>query len=1054
MNPALIKLKLEAIEDDKGLLARALEDNSDDDDPSESDASQEESASDSGSDSDYEQPQEDVKPPISVKIESHAGGEFECAPYSALFCSSLSARRLVKSIRLDEGAASTGILAKEWDFAICDSSEYREDLRSAAGIGRRRLKCDRKGPYLSFQTKALIGQGNQAYVDGDLSSAIRIMLQVIRIEPRAAAAWSVLAQCYEDQNALPQALQLRIMGAHLKQDADEWDSLARQSREQGYPQQALYCWAKGYHIDPSNVAALWDRAMLAKELGNLPTTRIALLGILERFPHDLDILSELRTVLIDLGDLETCAARFHAAFEHYQSTYPAGVGRAAASGMEVPGAGFALLEVMVLADLYNTLGEHERAVDVIRRGVRWLQGRKDEGYWDLCADDREFDCEGMEVARVFDLKGDDDDDGDFEAGYFELDVNARHRLAIARIKMGELEEGKVHADVVLAQDILDYAPLFSEIADAYFERDLFNEARAIYEALGQNETTSSVYILLRTAECLCMTDELQDAADVYEAVRKVDPTHNEAKMKLAEVYEILNEPRKALELVYEVIDSRRRRPKEPTAATTSATPAAFPALIQEKALKSRINAPTKKTNRLSNAELREMEAQKETEVMDGFRRLKQLWPRMLQGDGEPRQQWMLEAEKLIEGFRETRRLYSTSRTYNGMFPARSAKLEEGDEDRMLCHLHFDLAQDTTARKTRSGDKYNRVDIFRGVSFDDWLRLFFQYCFVLTESGNYKHADEVLRHLLMSGAYQMANVQDTIRVAFIACASAAGCFSVVTEQSRKLLMAHQFHNDPLRIMVSALGSGAKPTDAFFASTLQKFLHRELKMFDAAANNPESLVWSLQNKRFSTKSIGGADAEDENEEQEWAEQGENEDRKPGIATGRRKRQRAPRLPEIAKTPNPIVLALYGQMCLVAKSFQSAMFYLLMAFDHCQEDPMISICMAVASLGRAMQRQCDNRHHLITQAIAFIARYRAFRALQGDNVVEIEYNIGRTLHQLALYGHAARHYERALAAATIKPADTACMAEAAYNLSMIYVATGARQLAIELHRRWLSF
>ncbi|KAJ7648348.1 hypothetical protein DFH06DRAFT_1332586 [Mycena polygramma] len=112
----------------------------------------------------------------------------------------------------------------------------------------------------------------------------------------------------------------------------------------------------------------------------------------------------------------------------------------------------------------------------------------------------------------------------------------------------------------------------------------------------------------------------------------------------------------------------------------------------------------------------------------------------------------------------------------------------------------------------------------------------------------------------------------------------------------------------------------------------------------------------------------------------------------------------------------------------------------------DPMISICMTVASLGRAMQRQCDNRHHLVTQAIAFITRYRAFRALQGDNVVEIEYNVGRTFHQLGfaiylrreLFGHAARHYESALAAAAIQPADTACTAEAAYNLSMIYVGT----------------
>jgi general transcription factor 3C polypeptide 3 (transcription factor C subunit 4) len=78
------------------------------------------------------------------------------------------------------------------------------------------------------------------------------------------------------------------------------------------------------------------------------------------------------------------------------------------------------------------------------------------------------------------------------------------------------------------------------------------------------------------------------------------------------------------------------------------------------------------------------------------------------------------------------------------------------------------------------------------------------------------------------------------------------------------------------------------------------------------------------------------------------------------------------------------------------------------------MISICITIASLGRAMQRQCDNRHHLITQvdllgplsiselivvrkAIAFLARYRALRVKSGNHLVEIEYNVGRTFHQL---------------------------------------------------------
>ena len=56
------------------------------------------------------------------------------------------------------------------------------------------------------------------------------MQEVIRIEPRAAAAWSVLAQCHDEMGEPGKALQLRIMAAHLNHDADEWAELARQSR--------------------------------------------------------------------------------------------------------------------------------------------------------------------------------------------------------------------------------------------------------------------------------------------------------------------------------------------------------------------------------------------------------------------------------------------------------------------------------------------------------------------------------------------------------------------------------------------------------------------------------------------------------------------------------------------------------------------------------------------------------------------------------------------------------------------------------------------------------
>jgi len=44
----------------------------------------------------------------------------------------------------------------------------------------------------------------------------------------------------------------------------------------------------------------------------------------------------------------------------------------------------------------------------------------------------------------------------------------------------------MHASVILAQDIREYAPLFSEIADAYFDQRMYTAAVAIYEELGQD----------------------------------------------------------------------------------------------------------------------------------------------------------------------------------------------------------------------------------------------------------------------------------------------------------------------------------------------------------------------------------------------------------------------------------------------------------------------------------------------------------------------------------------------------------------------------------------
>ncbi|KAF8895474.1 hypothetical protein BD779DRAFT_1499735 [Infundibulicybe gibba] len=942
----------------------------------------------------------------------------------------MSSSRLVENIRLGDGpSGDNGVLAKDWDINIEDhEAEFRDDLRAASGIGRKRQKRGRTGgPILSQQVRSLIGDGNQAYVDNNLHEAMRVMQEVIRIEPRAASAWSVLAQCYEDMKENQRALQLRIMAAHLTHDADEWDHLARQSRVQGYNQQALYCYRKVSSLDPSNVDAMWDRAALAKEMGDLRTARNAFLTILKRFPHDLTVLGELRPILIDLSDLRTCAGLFQQAFDHHQKVFASG-------------------RVLVLADLYNTLGEHEHAIDVIRKGTRWLQGRGDQIYWDRCEDDREYDLlDGKPRPEA-------SQDGQIEPGRYPLNVNSRHRLAVARIKMGQIEEGTLHANIVLSEEVLDYAPLFLEIADALFEREHYTEAKPIYEVLGTDAATSSVYVLLQTAACLRMLDELREAAEVYEHVRIADPGHNDAKMKLAEIYEILNEPRKALELVYEVIDSRKKKPKENQEVAIGDSNPSTSLFAEEKTTKQKTPG-VRASNRLTRAQLRELEARKESEVIKGYRRLKDLWPRMLAGsqENQPAEgEWLLEAEKLVETYRETRNLFVTSRAhpFRGMFPNRKRVRNENEteEDRMASRLHLDLDHDLLAKKKSKEGSTQEVDVFRGVSFDDWLRLFMQYCFLLTRRGQYEQADEILRHIMLSNPYQTRERQDSIRIALITCAISVRRHSIVVEQVRKLITAHQFNNEPQRILLAALSSGMRPTDAFISSTLQKHLFRELKLTDHAVKNPEAMKWNALNKRFvSTTQAKGGEAYDGPEDD-----AEDDAQVADEATIVNNKVH----PEIPTKSNPLMVAVYGQICIAAKSYQSAIFYLLHAYDYCPDDPMICLCLAIASIGRAMQRQSDNRHHLVAQALACLSRYRLLRANETYGMEEVDYNFGRAFHQLGLYSHAVRHYERTLELAGNNNTQTLTFArEAAYNLSLIYVSTGAMPLAQELYRKWLS-
>jgi general transcription factor 3C polypeptide 3 (transcription factor C subunit 4) len=136
------------------------------------------------------------------------------------------------------------------------------------------------------------------------------------------------------------------------------------------------------------------------------------------------------------------------------------------------------------------------------------------------------------------------------------------------------------------------------------------------------------------------------------------------------------------------------------------------------------------------------------------------------------------------------------------------------------------------------------------------------------------------------------------------------YSVVIEQCRKLIGIHQFKNEPQRILLAALASGLRPTDSFIASTLQKHLSREIRVADTAVKNPDSLRWNPLNKRYAavlpTKTGDGEEAVADEVEDDIQEETSGD---------------KANLPVTPTKNNPINVAVYGQICIAAKSYQSA-------------------------------------------------------------------------------------------------------------------------------------
>lgn len=143
--------------------------------------------------------------------------------------------------------------------------------------------------------------------------------------------------------------------------------------------------------------------------------------------HDFMFLGTFHQIILSANHLKLAASSFRAAFDwHLTRTSP-----------DSPDCSMNLQHIILLVDDLIAMEQLEEAVMIIRRGQRWLQGRKSEVKWDTFDDDREYYPPGYVQGETGDQEGDAEREG------YPLETPFRHRLAKLRLRMGDDDEAMV-----------------------------------------------------------------------------------------------------------------------------------------------------------------------------------------------------------------------------------------------------------------------------------------------------------------------------------------------------------------------------------------------------------------------------------------------------------------------------------------------------------------------------------------------------------------------------------------------------------------------------------
>ncbi|PUU76293.1 hypothetical protein B9Z19DRAFT_1194856 [Tuber borchii] len=960
---------------------------------------------DEGSDPDYTESDEDIDPALGA-LDDFTDDE------GRSICSDV-----------DDEDISLSALNDEMDT-------FHADLRAASGFKKPRRTGGRRqigDEIYSFEIRGLLGQANSAYAFGKLDEAMKLVKQIIHIEPGVYSAWKILGEIFKEKGDKRKCLLAWLTAAHARpKDWELWVMCAKMSLDQygtdnrAYKDQAVYCYNRAISAKPENIDAIYDRALLLKELGSLNKAAEGFVTLNRLLPNDMSVLKELAGLYIQMDKVPEAIEYYRRSVEHFKATGN-------------PDNAFGWSELNIFVELYCLEKQWAKAIDTIGSVGRWLYGRATETYWDkINGDDREWD--GDDRPRRCMVR-------EFEAGRFQkesyyLPLELRVKLGLCRLQQENMEEAMHHFQHLHteARNSPTYSDLFQEVGDALYGGGHFNEAISYYSVVVEGAVYLDRKLWFNMADCYKGLDNIEDAEDCYGTILEAYPKEDEAMMQLAGIYEVTGRKAEALDLVNQIIAMRREKEKAEkvmkavTVTVQQAEEAESLAFFPNQPISERVKR--KRTGILSEAEKMEMNAKRTEQTEIRYRKLEYLRPSMEAGDPEAVKEWLDTAGDLVDDFRNTRALYPHERKnrFKGFMTTAQRRALALGETRRIEKMQDRLKQSLTFEEEEI-EEPEHLSRFRGLDFDTWLYIFMQYAICLAKYDNYQDSYDVCNAAKDANVFYHSKKRTfIIYVTWLACAIHVGDSDSCSTLSRWFMTTFQFTTEAYNLFTASITASKNGLEVFHNNANQKYLLRQIKAMDQ--------VLTGERKTGAANLTGECPS--------------------GSASGEK---------YVPKEADVGLIMLYAHILASGKSYLSALNYYTRAYALVPGDALITFCIGLAYLHRSMQRQSENRHIMALQGISFIFDYYDIRCgrpeeqqeevekdVQPEKRQEAEYNVGRAFQHIGLTHLAIPYYERVLQISEENTIDGDLKWEAAYNLQMIYMTSGNAKLAADVTERYL--